>query len=121
MAKRNATTWVAVWVLLLLPSISAEECTYYHPDLIGELMANGMPYDAHAFTAAHGSIYEQPFQYELGVILQVEHDDNIVLVEVTDRHGGLTDIDLSFQAFSDLIDDLDGEGRIIVIVKECEQ
>jgi len=92
------------------------EATYYSPSLIGQEMANQQPYDALAMTCATSTMFP------LGSFLKVTNMENArsIIVEVTDRHDGLTDLDLSFQAYTTLRD-YDGvmdSGKIPVIISK---
>lgn len=93
-----------ILLMCLTSFLAGADATVYHRDLIGELMANQKPYDPKLMTCAHGNIHQRPYQYPLGTKLKVSYQYQIglwrsVIVEITDRHGGLTDIDLSFVAF----------------------
>ena len=67
--------------------------TYYGRSLEGHKMANGQPFDADAFTAAHKTL---PF----GTQLEVSYRGKSVRVTVTDRgpYGPGRDLDLSLAA-----------------------
>src|SRR5919107_893517 len=67
--------------------------TYYGRALEGHTMANGQPFDADAFTAAHKTL---PF----GTQLEVSYHGKSVRVTVTDRgpYGAGRDLDLSLAA-----------------------
>lgn len=86
------------------------EATYYHGNLTGKTMADGEPYLPEGRTCAI-------FGYPFGTKLRVSHGSNSTEVIVTDRHDNKTDIDLSFTAFQDLLDQWNGEGRIGVTVE----
>lgn len=67
--------------------------SYYGRELEGQLMANGQPFDADAYTAAHKSL---PF----GTKLEVSYGGESVRVTVTDRGPYVAgrDLDLSLAA-----------------------
>ena len=67
--------------------------SYYGRELEGQTMANGQPFDADAYTAAHKSL---PF----GTKLQVSYGGESVRVTVTDRGPYVAgrDLDLSLAA-----------------------
>ena len=94
----------------------AMKATHYHHDLIGLPMAlNEMPYDALEMTCATSKMIP------LGAYLKVTNMENArsIVVLVVDRHDGLTDLDLSFQAYTTLRD-YDGtldSGRIPVLIE----
>lgn len=69
--------------------------TYYHHNLKGRIMANGLPFNPDALTCAHPSL---PF----GTQLMVTCGLRSVVVTVTDRTDGRTDLDLSRRAFAEL-------------------
>jgi rare lipoprotein A len=71
--------------------------SYYGRTLEGHPMANGQPFDADAYTAAHKSL---PF----GTELVVSHGDESVRVTVTDRGAYVAgrDLDLSLVAAQDI-------------------
>ena len=96
------------------------EATHYAGNLAGKPMANTSPYDPTQYTCAYESIHQQPFKYPLGTILKVTYQDVSILVELTDRHGGKTGIDLSFMAFIALLGDEDwiDQGRLKGVVVE---
>jgi len=100
---------VVTLFLMLCLSLRGEEATYYSGSLVGKLMANGKPYCAMSYTCAS-------WDYPLGTILIVTHEQKSVRVLVTDRHDYKTDIDLSFAAFVKLA--AWRQGRIIVTIKE---
>jgi len=103
-------------LLLILTAslVQAEEATHYAGRFTGRPMANTKPYDPTAFTCAYESIHEQPFKYPLGTIILVTYKNTSIAVELTDRHDGKTDIDLSFEAFLALLGDADwvDQGRL---------
>jgi len=81
--------------------------TWYGIRHEGMTMANGEPFHKEDFTCAS-------YLYPLGTYLEVMHEGQSVLVEVTDRCDNKTDIDLSYAAFEKIANpDL---GRIQVIV-----
>jgi|TARA_Y100000310_G_scaffold4047_2_gene4989 hypothetical protein len=109
-------------LFILTRYLDAKEATHYHYDYIGLPMAlDEIPYDPTKMTCAS-------WEYPLGTMLLVTYQGKSVLVKVTDRHStnhkptpaeSLTDIDLSFQAFVDLLDAWDNEGRLYgVEIKE---
>lgn len=106
-----------IGISLPVPSCEGADATYYHPKFIGRPMANGDLFDTMAWTCAYGNIHVRPFQYPLGKILMVKYGDTKILVTVTDRHGGKTDVDLSFWAFTSLLPAWNGEGRLDVEVE----
>jgi len=90
------------------------EATYYHGNLTGKTMADGEPYLPERRTCAI-------FGYPFGTKLRVSHGNLSTVVKVTDRHDNRTDIDLSFTAFQDLLDQWNGEGRIDVTITEIKE
>lgn len=85
--------------------------TYYHPSLRGLPMANGMPYDPSAMTAASNT-------WPLGTLLRVTYQESII-VEVTDRGAFRHALDLSSGAFRTLAGNL-APGVIRVTIEELE-
>lgn len=75
------------------------KATYYHPNLIGNTMTNGEPFSQTEYTCA---VFEGMFP--MGTLLKVTNTENgnSVLVEVTDHHDNLTDLDLAFEPYVDL-------------------
>ena len=84
--------------------------SYYGRELEGQLMANGQPFDADAYTAAHKSL---PF----GTKLEVSYGGQSVRVTVTDRGPYVAgrDLDLSLAAAQRL--GLTGQAEAPVRVK----
>ena len=106
-------TILIILIIAILHQLNAIEATYYSGELTGRPMANTDPYDPTGYTCAS-------WDYDLGTVLCVRHQDKAVLVTVTDRHDYKTDIDLSWVAFCDLIGDWSGEGRIHVKITELK-
>jgi len=103
-------------ITLIVAVVKGEKCTWYHPRLEGNLMANGHPFDQLRYTCAS-------YAYPIGTMLCVTNVTNnrAVIVEVTDRHDHKTDIDLSFIAYTEVKDfDWNDEGHITVRVEEVK-
>jgi len=110
--------FITIWIcgFCVGYNLDAAKATYYHPDLIGESMANRQPFDTLAYTCAS-------YDYPLGTLLCVTNIENnrSVFVIIADRHDYRTDIDLSFIAYTELRDfDWNDNGKINVTIKEIK-
>lgn len=74
--------------------------TFYDYEYFGKTMANGQPFNPRHYTCAS-------WDYPLGTWLKVTNPSTgkHVIVEVTDRWGCCTELDLSFDAYVDLLDE----------------
>jgi rare lipoprotein A len=100
---RSLFVTCALFLLLCLNSRAADQASWYGENHRGQLMANGHRFDPDNLTAAS-------WFFPIGTKVVVTHDDESVVVEITDRGPARRlvqegrKIDLSRAAFAKLAD-----------------
>jgi len=92
--------------------------TYYDSDLLGNVMANGERFNPRHMVCAS-------YDYPLNTWIKVTNIDNnkSVIVKVADRHDWKTELDLSFDAYLNIIDEFThlDDGHVWVTTERIER
>lgn len=111
MKRKFLFTALFTMAISTISTAFADTASFYANSLEGQLMKNGKPYNASAYTAAST-------KYPLNTLLKVSYKKKSVIVRVTDTgRFHKKHLDLSRSAFRHLEKDL-GKGIIDVKVEE---